>query len=59
MGKNRSFYFQRGEEKEMVKIFDYACKKCWHTWRDKRKFEKCPRCGSTNIDKKEDILLSE
>jgi len=43
----------------MVKIFDYACKKCWHTWRDKRKFEKCPRCGSTNIDKKEDILLSE
>ena len=43
----------------MKKIYDYCCKKCWHTWRDKRKFEKCPKCKSKDIDIQDDILLSE
>ena len=43
----------------MTKVFNYCCKKCWYTWRDKRKFKQCPKCKSTNIDIEEDVLLSE
>lgn len=43
----------------MKKIFDYCCKKCWYTWRDKRDFIQCPKCKSRDIDRKDDILLAD
>jgi DNA-directed RNA polymerase subunit RPC12/RpoP len=43
----------------MKTIFDYMCKRCWKSWRDKRKFERCPYCKSKDIDIQEDTLYSE
>jgi hypothetical protein len=43
----------------MAKIYDYMCKKCWHSWRKKsdRPDTYCPKCHSTNIDSDYDISL--
>ncbi len=43
----------------MVKIFDYCCLECWHTWMSRKQFVQCPKCKSTKLDVKEDILPFE
>ncbi len=41
----------------MEKIYDYCCKKCWHTWRSKNKYSVCPKCKSKYIDIDFDISI--
>lgn len=33
-----------------MKRYDYCCKSCWHTWRSEKKYTKCPKCKSENLD---------
>lgn len=43
----------------MKRIFEYACLKCFHTWRSKNKYLKCPKCGCEKLDIQDDILLAD
>lgn len=45
----------------MGKVYDYVCRKCWYTFRDKRNFIYCPKCKKPldPKDRQEDILMAE
>jgi Zn finger protein HypA/HybF involved in hydrogenase expression len=47
------------EEAIIKRIYDYACLKCFHTWRSKKQYLKCPKCGHDKLDVKDDILLAD
>jgi len=50
---------RRSMNKMSAKIYDYMCKKCWYSWRKKsdKPDDKCPKCGSKEIDVDYDISL--
>jgi predicted Zn-ribbon and HTH transcriptional regulator len=43
----------------MAKIYDYCCKKCWHTWRNINVIKVCPKCKSTDLDVDFDVTISD
>ena len=41
----------------MVRIYSYMCKCCWHEWKSKNKYWRCPKCKSQDLH--EDSELKE
>lgn len=45
----------------MKTIYNYICVNCWHTWRNKNNYTRCPKCGAPikKEDRQEDILMAD
>ncbi len=39
------------------KRYDYCCLACYHMWRTSKKYTHCPKCKSTKLDIKEEVVL--